>query len=875
MPALHTLLCLILLTFTFIIPTQSEQCLIDPDKVTQNDTPFDQAILKVPSFFTIHGTETDLTCDKIVAENVILYLVHDYAINRANDVLNSTGIYLSAEYADTCDNTSTTLQKVVGLMGASTVNCAAFKTVDNDKPPMIATTGVYRAEIGDSINYLFQAFCLPVIASAMSAAELDNPSVYPYFVRSSASDIYRARVIFDILQSQEWYHVNVIYDQSLVGQSLREFFDSHRSDCPIFDRDNVFKKPCIENYFALSGFGQITGDADTQREYSQLKEGLSHSKSRVIVLLMESDVIAPTINTIATFGLGEYQYVLSSRIDENITSLNYGFAVDEAVKPFKEMDTVVNITLDENTCDWVRELIEVNNLCCWENRINCAYSVNCSADMTITNIPLAAKREATHVFNAVMLLATAIKSIHEEYCAEEPGLCDSLREAYTGGMLLERLQNVSFIDDNGDVFLLFQRAAMPVFDVYQFVGTSWHTVMKDYNPLEGPSPSPENTNPVIGPLWPSILNESINCQKNCAQGEVLDSYFGDCCWTCRPCLPDQFVNMSILTCQTCPYTLTPNTFKNACIPLPEPPLFYKPTVEMDLLFSVALVGILLSLSFGFYIYRLRTTPMVLASTPDLLYIQTIAQVFLFITAILMLPSSSNFMCGAVWISATIFMLIVHAVFLIKAVRLSRPRFYTKIIAFATTPARSSALMLVSLTFSQLLICIIWVLLRPPSMHMKEHHVWVCNSNHEVQTVVLMILPLLLVILTFYFQRNAIRNKIMFQVRQARLGLAGTLCFIVNYSVLIPLVFMEDSPSNVRGTILMCVPLLTALVSWATTHLPMAYELTIRKKQNTHEFVSRERSRQFQSGNVVYYVDAMLLNRARSRAPTNDSQPRRP
>lgn len=39
-----------------------------------------------------------------------------------------------------------------------------------------------------------------------------------------------------------------------------------------------------------------------------------------------------------------------------------------------------------------------------------------------------------------------------------------------------------------------------------------------------------------------------------------------------------------------------------------------------------------------------------------------------------------------------------------------------------------------------------------------------SSNNEVQTIVLMILPLTLIIATFYFQRNAIRNKIMFQVR---------------------------------------------------------------------------------------------------------------
>ena len=83
--------------------------------------------------------------------------------------------------------------------------------------------------------------------------------------------------------------------------------------------------------------------------------------------------------------------------------------------------------------------------------------------------------------------------------------------------------------------------------------------------------------------------------------------------------------------------------------------------------------------------------------------------------------------------------------------------------------------------------------------------------------------------------------------------------------------IQDSPQYVRSTILMCIPLLTAYVSWTTMHLPVAYELFIRKKQNSHEYVSRERSRQFQAGNIVYYVDAMLVNRPnRTRTQTAEN-----
>lgn len=70
---------------------------------------------------------------------------------------------------------------------------------------------------------------------------------------------------------------------------------------------------------------------------------------------------------------------------------------------------------------------------------------------------------------------------------------------------------------------------------------------------------------------------------------------------------------------------------------------------------------------------------------------------------------------------------------------------------------------------------------------------------------------------------------------------------------------------------MCIPILTAYVALMTMHFPVAYELFCRKKQNSHEYVSRERSRQFQAGNMVYYVDAMLVNRSnRTRTQTAEN-----
>uniref|UniRef100_A0A914CL24 Uncharacterized protein n=1 Tax=Acrobeloides nanus TaxID=290746 RepID=A0A914CL24_9BILA len=186
-----------------------------------------------------------------------------------------------------------------------------------------------------------------------------------------------------------------------------------------------------------------------------------------------------------------------------------------------------------------------------------------------------------------------------------------------------------------------------------------------------------------------------------------------------------------------------------------------------------------------------------------------------------------------------------------------------ILSAKQTQVKTSLIILTAIILVQFLICILWISLRPPKLITGWNKAKYCSSNTELQTIVLMLIPLVLVFVTFLYQRKAGKNRILFQVRQARAGIAGSLCFVVNYAVLLPLMFMEDSPENVKSTILMCIPMLAAWISWVAIHLPVCYETFIRKEQNSHEFVSRERSRQFRDGNVVYYVDAIVLNRARA------------
>lgn len=195
---------------------------------------------------------------------------------------------------------------------------------------------------------------------------------------------------------------------------------------------------------------------------------------------------------------------------------------------------------------------------------------------------------------------------------------------------------------------------------------------------------------------------------------------GRCCWNCRSCGFGEYINASLMMCQNCSFNEMPNIFVNGCIPESSPPIFYEPTAEMYVLIGISCLGILSTIIITAYIYNFRKTPMVMASTPDLCYLQSATQIFLFIISGLMLPSPNMIVCGSVWAISTVLLVITHAIFLIKAIRLSRPKFYTKLISYASTPAKCSGIMLFIITISQTLISVIWILLRPPTPQRKLH-----------------------------------------------------------------------------------------------------------------------------------------------------------
>lgn len=94
------------------------------------------------------------------------------------------------------------------------------------------------------MNGYLQGFCLPLIATASTSAELDNPLQYPYFLRTCASDHYHAHLLCGILTQMNWTRVTVsaleasltfffafqvVYENDAFGYGLKTSFERVRS----------------------------------------------------------------------------------------------------------------------------------------------------------------------------------------------------------------------------------------------------------------------------------------------------------------------------------------------------------------------------------------------------------------------------------------------------------------------------------------------------------------------------------------------------------------------------------------------------------------------------------------------------------------------
>lgn len=159
-----------------------------------------------------------------------------------------------------------------------------------------------------------------------------------------------------------------------------------------------------------------------------------------------------------------------------------------------------------------------------------------------------------------------------------------------------------------------------------------------YNPYIGAYPSDIYYTDYDTSKFETIDKSLQDCQPLCNKQIPDMDRDKKCCWSCISCNEGQYINETLLMCLNCSQNEIPSSNLTLCVPEPTPPVIYNPTPEMYILLGFSTLGIFTSIILVVYIYLKRDTPMVMASTPDLCYIQAVTQSLLFISSVFMLPT---------------------------------------------------------------------------------------------------------------------------------------------------------------------------------------------------------------------------------------------
>uniref|UniRef100_A0A914UJG1 Receptor ligand binding region domain-containing protein n=1 Tax=Plectus sambesii TaxID=2011161 RepID=A0A914UJG1_9BILA len=672
----------------------------------------------IGGLYSIHDGGTDYSnCTGAIDETfVILSEAHLLSLDYVNEkVLASINMTMGTRMWDTCNSAAITLQHCVNFIDTTeqkdhgicgpTVNLttssysAAPTEYDYDSMGVLAVTGAFWSSVAKNINYLMQAFCIPVVGTMSSSSEFDDQSRYPYFLRTCASDKYRAQVIFDTLQARGWLHATVLYSPYDSSFALKKEFQTLVDACSPTSADlRLFRPPCIERYIELQFEGNDDDESESQltAQLEALRYLLNDGGPRVMLLLMPVNAITRLFEKLEEWGYhgNDLQFVVANGIEFDHDKrwnafMNNTLSIENSLPDWAMLkQRLETITLQATNNTWLKELIVKQNDCCFsDSEIGSPFcSVErrplCSGDEKLLSVPSVALKKARLIFEAINVIAHSVKAVHFELCGNNTvGYCSAMKKEITGRLLFENMLESSFEEDDHRTFEFFKvgknritNSGMPIFDVYQFQGDDWRVIQVAYNPFVGPGSTTDASQSanfsqyaiyemIRPPLWDELARECDECQTECVRSYAYMKPGDQCCWTCRECENSfEIVNVTLQQCEMCPENTIPDEEnRTQCVPVDSVSFVAKPNGLLVVLLGLSIVGALLSVFAGVFIHRHRKTPMARASTPDLCFAQAGCLLFMFLSTSLMLPTSSAFVCGFSWALSTTLLALCHAI----------------------------------------------------------------------------------------------------------------------------------------------------------------------------------------------------------------------
>ncbi|XP_027136168.1 extracellular calcium-sensing receptor [Larimichthys crocea] len=573
---------------------------------------------------------------------------------------------------------------------------------------VMAIVGESGSTLSISMSRIMGPFKIPLVSHFSTCACLSDKQQYPTFFRTIPSDQFQADALAKLVKHFGWTWIGAIRSDSDYGNNgMASFLNAA-------EKEGI----CVEyseSFFRSHPHSRIQRVADVIRR----------STAMVIVAFAAAAEVKILLEELAREPSPPRQWIGSEAWVTNSDMLRFsfcagavGFAIPQSVIPGLR-EYLLGLPFSEVAASPL--LTEF-----WEDSFNCKLQKNesvCDGSEDLQTLKSAYTdtsqlRITNMVYKAVYAIAHAI---HNRVCQDTNSTtqCDKFSSIESKHVFMQ-LKKVNFSQNGYDVS--FDANGDPVAK-YELV--NWQ--ISESGNIEVVTVGHYDASLPVGQEF--RINKNLTwvdggtkvpvsvCSDSCSPGtrKVLQKGKPICCYDCIPCPEGEISNATDSPdCFPCPKEFWPNAKKDTCFPKPVEFLSFDEVLGIILAaFSVG--GACLAIVTAAVFFYHRTSPIVRANNSELSFLLLFSLTLCFLCSLTFIGAPSDWSCMLRHTAFGITFVLCISCVLGKTI--------VVLMAFKATLPGSNVMKwfgppqqrmtVVSFTFVQVLICIIWLVVNPP------------------------------------------------------------------------------------------------------------------------------------------------------------------
>ncbi|XP_049432603.1 extracellular calcium-sensing receptor-like [Epinephelus fuscoguttatus] len=580
-------------------------------------------------------------------------------------------------------------------------------------------SGMVMAVIGDSgstpsigMSRIVGSFNIPQVSHFATCACLSDKQQYPTFFRTIPSDQFQADALAKLVKHFGWTWIGAVRSDSDYGNNgMASFLEAAHKEGICVEYS--------ESFYWTHPRSRIQRVADVIRR----------STAMVVVAFTSPGDMRILLEELSLKPFPPRQWIGSESWVTNPDMLRFsfcsgaiGFAIEQSVIPGLR-DFLLDLSSSKVAASPV--LTEF-----WEDAFNCSLGKSAATDKSICDgtediqmiqspyTDTSQLRITNMVYKAVYAIAHAI---HNAVCQETNSTtqCDKFTKTEPKEVLTQ-LKEVNFSQNGFDVS--FDANGDPVAK-YELVNWqksesgSIELVTVGHYDASLPAGQEFSINRKLTWVEGGTQVPVSVCTDSCPPGtrKVLQKGKPICCYDCILCPEGEISNATDSPdCFPCPKEFWPNAVRDTCLPKPVEFLSFSEILGI-ILAAFSVVGACLTIITAAVFYRHRTSPIVRANNSELSFLLLLSLTLCFLCPLTFIGPPSEWSCMLRHTAfGIIFVLCVSCVLgktivVLMAFKATLPG--SNVMKWFGPPQQRMTV--VFLTFIQVLICTIWLVLSPP------------------------------------------------------------------------------------------------------------------------------------------------------------------